>query len=177
MSSNGHLTQQRCVGKKPVSMWNMCLPAQRMRHLIHKSVWQGGKGRCVGLVTTVRLKWCILLFFIWSLPRRSYFWLRCFLSGAGQSLKHPEGQCVLILCQLVIPGDAVGTQTRQDLQSTHLGKTKSGSKNYLRTVSCLPLWAGWNLECVNAAVSGTWGNSKTAYLCWKHFQQRHRNML
>lgn len=40
------------------------------------------------------------------------------------------------------------------------GEIKAGCKSCLRTVSCLPLWAGWNLECVNAAVSGMWGNSK-----------------
>lgn len=139
--------------------------------------WQGGKESCMGLVTTVRLKWCILLFFISSLPITSYFWLTRFLSGAGQSLKHPEGQLVPILCHLVIPGDAVGTQTLSGSAEYSTGETKAGCKRCLRTVSCLPLWAGWNLECVNTAVSGTWGNSKTAYLCWKHFQQRHRNML
>lgn len=118
----------RDVWERNLCQCETCVCLSRRWGVWFINQWQGGKERCVGLVTTVRLKWCILLFFIWSLPRRSYFWLTCFLSVAGQSLKHPKGQYVPILCQLVIPGDAVGTQTLQDLQSTHLGKQKQAAK-------------------------------------------------
>lgn len=67
-------------------------------------------------------------------PKKIIF-LTCFLSGAGQSLKHPEGQCVPISCHLVIPGDAVGTKTLSGSAEYLSGETKAGCKSCLRTVS------------------------------------------
>lgn len=78
------------------------------------------------------------LFHLLRLPRRSYFWLICFVSGADQSLKHPEGQCVPVSCRLVIPGDALHTSTAGYV----FGGMKEGCKSCLRVVSCLPVRAG-----------------------------------
>lgn len=92
-------TAEMC-GKENLCQCETCVCLYRGWDIWFINQWQGGKERCVGLVTTVRFKWCILFFFILSLPRRLYFWLARFLSGAGQSLKHPEGQCVPISCHL-----------------------------------------------------------------------------
>lgn len=127
-------TAEMC-GKENLCQCETCVCLSRGWGIWFINQWQGGKERCVGLGTTVRLKWCILFFFILSLPRRSYFWLTCFLSGAGQSLKHPEGQCAPISCHLVIPGDAVGTKTLSGSAEYSLEETKAGCKSCLRTVS------------------------------------------
>lgn len=103
---------------------------------------QGGKERCVGLVTTVGLKWCILLFFIFSLPRRSYFWLIYFLSGADQSLKQPEGQHAPVLCRLMIPGDALCTWALSGSAGYVFGGVKKDRESCPSCVSPAPL--GWS---------------------------------
>lgn len=119
-------TAEMC-GKENLCQCETCVCLYRGWDIWFINQWQGGKERCVGLVTTVRFKWCILFFFILSLPR-SYFWLACFLSGAGQSLKHPEGQCVLILCGLWFLVMLWAHKPFQDLQSTRLGKQKQAAK-------------------------------------------------
>lgn len=153
--------------RKPVSMWNMCAPV-RGRGIWFINQWQGGKERCVGLVTTVRLKWCILLFFILSLPRRSYYWLICFLSGAAWSLKHPEGQHVPVSCRPAIPGDALCTRVCQGLQGTCLEAWRKAAQ---AECCVLPTTFGLvvSLQLVDAAVNRTQRNLKISYLCWEYF--------
>lgn len=66
----------------------------------------------------------------------------CLLSGADQSLKHPESQRVPVPCSLVIPGDALCTQALSGPAGYLFGGTKEGCKSCPRAVSCLPLQAG-----------------------------------
>ena len=136
--------REEMCGKENLCQCETCVHLSKGQGIRFINQWQWGKERCVGLVTTVRLKWCILLFFIFGLSRRSYFWLIRFLSGADQSLKHP-GQHVPVSYHLVIPGDALSITALSGPAGYVFGGKKEDCKSYLRAVLCLALRAVWLL--------------------------------
>lgn len=130
--------------RKPVSMWNMCVPF-RGQGIWFINQWQGGKERCVGLVTTVRLKWCILLFFILGLPRRSYYWLICFLCCCPEFKASRRSKCSFSRWPM-IAGDALYTWVLLgSARHVSLG-LKKACKSCLRAASC-PSHLHWLAAC------------------------------
>lgn len=69
----------------------------------------------------------LILFHLKS-PKKIVFLTCTFSLWCWPELKASRRSVCSHFVSFVIPGDAVGTQTFQDLQSTHLGKQKQDAK-------------------------------------------------